>query len=384
MKSSVHHPRWLVAGGLSLLLLGGCSALDEIIGKEESVDYKSTVSGDPLSIPPDLTQAHRDTRFQAPKRGQAVSLSEYSHAQTQAQPSGPTASNVLPVHEDIEVKRDGDLRWLVVDQPAEQVYPKLLEFWQEQGFTIQSEDPRAGLVMTDWAENRSKIPDSWIRSLLSSVVDQVFDSGERERFRTRLERIDGKTEVFISHQHMYETPTQDGAAFKWVQGNEDQGLNAVMLARLMVFLGTDLEDARAKVASNEAEQPQTPAQPLVEIQNTADQRVLSLNEGFDRAWRRVGVAIDSAGFFVEDRDRSTGEYFIRYLDADSGEKIEQPNIIGRLFRARNTAEPLNLRIRVRAEGASRTQVQVTDADGQLLDSGTAGRILNVLSEHMPS
>ena len=63
-----------------------------------------------------------------------------------------------------------------------------------------------------------------------------------------------------------------------------------------------------------------------------------LNESFDRAWRRVGVAIDSAGFSVEDRDRSAGEFFIRYLDSDTGEKIEQQNIIGRIFGSRNTAE----------------------------------------------
>ncbi|AQS52060.1 MAG TPA: outer membrane protein assembly factor BamC [Paenalcaligenes hominis] len=376
MKITPKPTPWFAVTGLSLVLLSGCSALDEFTGKQESVDYKSTVSGDPLSIPPDLTQANRDARFQAPARG-AMSYSQY--AESQAESNTVTQnSRVLPSADGIQVKRDGELRWLIVDQPAEVIYPRVIEFWNEQGFTIQSDDPRAGLIATDWAENRSKIPDSWIRSLLGSVIDQVFDSGERERFRTRLERVDGKTEVYISHQHMYETPTTDGAAFKWVHGKEDQGLNAVMLARLMVFLGTDLEQAQAQVKAAEADT----AEPLVQVQDTSNNRQLTLNEGFDRAWRRVGVAIDSAGFSVEDRDRSAGEYYIRYLDADSGEKIEQPNIIGRLFRARNTAEAQRLRIRVQAQGAASTVVQVVDEQGQVLNTATAGRIINVLSSHM--
>ena len=376
MKITPKPTPWFAVTGLSLVLLSGCSALDEFTGKQESVDYKSTVSGDPLSIPPDLTQANRDARFQAPARG-AMSYSEY--AESQAESNTVTQnSRVLPSADGIQVKRDGELRWLIVDQPAEVIYPRVIEFWNEQGFTIQSDDPRAGLIATDWAENRSKIPDSWIRSLLGSVIDQVFDSGERERFRTRLERVDGKTEVYISHQHMYETPTTDGAAFKWVHGKEDQGLNAVMLARLMVFLGTDLEQAQAQVKAAEADT----AEPLVQVQDTSNNRQLTLNEGFDRAWRRVGVTMDSAGYTVEDRDRSAGEYYIRYLDADSGEKIEQPNIIGRLFRARNTAEAQRLRIRVQAQGAASTVVQVVDEQGQVSNTATAGRIINVLSSHM--
>lgn len=371
-----------LAAGLSLTLLSGCSALNEFMGKEESVDYKSTVTGDPLSIPPDLTQANQDARFQSPLRGQGgLSYSQYAQAQ-QAKPAvGRVQSNVLPEQDGIQVMRDGDLRWLVVDKAAEEIYPHILEFWTNQGFTLHSEDPRAGVMLTDWAENRAKIPDSWIRSLLGSVVDQVFDSGERERFRTRLERVNGKTEIYISHQHMYETPTTDGAAFKWVHGKEDPGLNAVMLARLMVFLGTDLEQAQAQVAQAEATKDDTPA--LIQVQDDASQRQLVLNEGFDRAWRRVGVGIDSAGFSVEDRDRSTGEYYIRYLDADSGEKIEQPNIIGRLFRARNTAEAQRLRISVSAQGANVSVVRVLDENGQVLNTPTAGRIINVLSTNMP-
>lgn len=358
--------------GLSAVLLAGCSSVNQMLGLEESVDYKSTVSGDPLTIPPDLTQANRDVRYTAPEG--VTTFSEYAAAQDGQPAVGST--QVLPQSDDIQVRRDGDLRWLVVNRPVEQIYPQLLEFWNDQGFTIRSEDPRTGLIETDWAENRAKIPEGWLRSALGAIIDQVFDSGERERFRMRLERVGpSSAEIYISHQHMYEEPASDGTSFRWVHGKEDPGLNAAMLARLMVYLGTDVKTASSRVA--EAEKVDTKPS----VQALPDRTALVLAESFDRAWRRVGVAIDSAGFSVEDRDRSSGDYYIRYLDVDLGQKIEQPNIFTRMFGWRNTAEPVPYRINVRDQGGN-SLVTVTDANGVIQEDDTAKRILTVLVDHM--
>src|SRR5690606_19375957 len=102
--------------GLSMLLLSGCSALNQALGTEEAVNYKSTVAGDPLSIPPDLTQANRDARFRAPEG--TATYSQYAQSQ-QAQLNAADRSSVLPQTQGISVMRDGDIRWLVVDKPAE-------------------------------------------------------------------------------------------------------------------------------------------------------------------------------------------------------------------------------------------------------------------------
>ncbi len=360
--------------GVAAATLSGCSTWDQLMGTEESVEYKSTVRGNSLSVPPDLTQINENAQYRAPDG--SLTFSEYAHNQAQQSSMSP-ADRVLPQQEGIEVRRDGDLRWLVIDRPAEEIYPQLIEFWGDNGFTVRTQNPRAGLIETDWAENRAKIPEGWIRSALGAIIDQVFDSGERERFRTRLERVDGKTEVYVSHQHMYETPTTDGAAFKWVHGKEDPGLNAIMLARMMVYLGTDQNRARELVEQAEKH----PVKPDITEADTTETAALFLGEPFDRAWRRVGVAIDSAGFSVDDRDRSVGEFFIRYLDTDTGEKIEQRNFIDRLLGSRNKAEAARLRIKV-AQQANGSQVTVLDDNGQTDDSQTARRILSVLKSHM--
>ncbi|MGB6241076.1 MAG: outer membrane protein assembly factor BamC [Castellaniella sp.] len=352
--------------------LAGCSTLGQLTGQSESIEYKSTVTGDPLSIPPDLTQASDNTHYKAPEG--TASLSAYSASQRNQ--SANPADRVLPQSAGIEVMRDGTLRWLVVSEAAETLYPKIIEFWGQQGFTIQSQNPKVGLIETDWAENRAKVPEGWLRSALGSVLDQVFDSGERDRFTTRLERVNGKTEVYISHQHMEETPTIDGTAFKWVFGKEDPGLNAAMLARLMVYLGTDQQKAAQDIKNASQD---TGAGTTAQLAD--GQASLMVNESFDRAWRRVGVAIDSARFTVEDRNRDQGDYYIRYLDTDTGEQIQQQTVFGRMFGTRNAAEPQKLRVHLAQQGGG-TQVTVLNQDGQQMTDATARRILSVLDNNL--
>lgn len=359
--------------GLGLTVLAGCSQLNQLTGGEEAVNYKSTVAGDPLSIPPDLSQANSGAHYKAPEG--STTFSQFAKNQQERRTAGP-GENILPQSSGVQVMRDGNIRWLVVDQPAEVVYPKVVEFWGEQGFTIRTQNSRAGLMETDWAENRAKIPEGWIKSALGSLMDSVFDSGERERFRSRLERVNGKTEIYISHDQMVETGTNDNRGWKWIEGKEDPGLNAAMLARLMVFLGTDIQTAQAKVQQAEK------APGVAQVTKAQDgQAVLTLAEPFDRAWRRVGVAIDAAGFSVDDRDRSTGDYFVRYLDTDTGQKIEQPNFISRMFGGKGSSEAKVFRIHVAQQGQG-SIVNVLDQNGQPDTTETAKRIITVLSGHM--
>jgi len=355
---------------LALTALTGCAQFDQLM-EGDSVDYRSTVRSEPLTIPPDLTQITRNAQYRLDNG--VTTFTQYAEGQHPAM--SVSANPVLPQPDDMSVMRDGSLRWLSVDQPAEAIYPKVVDFWLEQGFTIFSQNPATGLIETDWAENRKKIPENWLRSVLT-IIDQVFDSGERERFRTRLERINGKTEIYISHEQMVETPSSD-STFRWVPGKEDPNLNAAMLARLMVFLGSSEQQARAKIAQSQ----DAVATPTLLAPDQGDV-ALTLTESFDRAWRRVGVAIDAAGFALEDRDRSSGDYFIRYLDTDTGVKREQGNFFTRLFGSSgNSTEAEQFRIHIQEQG-EHALVTVLNAQGARDTSVTAQRILSVLADQI--
>jgi len=279
----------------------------------------------------------------------------------------------------MRVERDGDIRWLSIDQPPEAVFPKLVDFWGAQGFTVRANDPKAGLIETDWAENRAKIPESWIRTALGSILDSVWDSGERERFRTRIERVGNGTEVYVSHEQMLEKRVgYDDSQVQWQHGKEDPGLNAAMLARMLVFLGTDVDKASTMVAQAEKQQ----RKPQVAEVN-ADGASLRVSESFDRAWRRVGLALDSGGFTVDDRDRSAGDYFVRYRDTDTGEKNQEPGFFSRMFGGSSRSEAPQYRLHlVQDTAGAQTLVTVLDSNGQRDNSATAQRLLSVLADKM--
>ncbi|CAM4123334.1 outer membrane protein assembly factor BamC [Kerstersia similis] len=369
------------------VVLAGCSSVNELLGNEESIDYKGASSNrtKPLSIPPDLTQAASDPRYQMPASGSTTftAFQQQGAEAAQAKPLGP---NVLPEFPGLRIVRDGDRRWLEADASPSELYPRIVTFWEEQGFPIASNDPAVGIIQTGWAENRAKIPESGLRNLLGRIIDQVWDSGERERFRTRLERIDGRTEIFISHDHMFERNVgHDDARVKWEVGPESPELNAAMLSRMMVYLGGGDEEAMKKAGQLKAEEAAAAdnaakaAPAAVALASGAD--MLEVPEPFDRAWRRVGMGLDSAGFTVDDRDRAAGEYFVRYADIDSGMKSESANFFTRLFRTSPDLDVQVYRLRLQQVG-DLTQVYVVDDKGNKVSDGAARRLLTVLKDKL--
>lgn len=369
----------IAGAAAALVALAGCSSVNQFLGREDAIDYKSAASPRAsLSVPPDLTQVPESTRYRVPDVPGATSFSDYSseQARRQALAGDLAAASVLPQRDNMRMNRDGENRWLTLNLPADEVYNKALDFWREQGFNIRSQNPQAGLIETDWAENRAKIPQDFLRRTIGRVLDQAWDSGEREQFRTRLERApDGSIEVYFTHQHMVEQIVSESQT-KWVPGPSNPDLDAAMLARFMVFLGAAEAQAEAQLASASVAQPATPQT----VRGSGSAGMLEIDESFDRAWRRVGLALDRGNFTVEDRDRAAGQYFVRYVDIDA-QQAERPGLLTRIFGRSEPKPHPQYRVALR-ETAGVTQITVLDAEGRPDNSATAGRILEVLLQQL--
>ena len=343
--------------------LSACSTLEG-----DKIDYRSASKGPSLEVPPDLTQLSRDTRYAVPGSG-PVSANTYALGQTV--PGMPTAATALG---DVRVERAGNQRWLVVNRSPDQLWPLVRDFWQESGFLLAMDQPNLGIMETDWAENRAKIPQDIIRSTLGKVIDSVYSTAERDKFRTRLERGASGTEIFISHRGMievYSNATKDQTV--WQPRPADPELEAEFLRRLMVRLGAPQVQAEAATAS-------APSKTSSRVSTVGSQPVVLIDEPFDRAWRRVGLALDRTGFTVEDRDRSQGTYFVRYVPPNPDKK--EPGFFGKLFSRNEPAEaPLKYRINVKGEGQT-TTVSVAKADGAPETSQNAQRIVQVIAEDL--
>jgi len=373
--------RLRAAAALALALLAaGCGSTGNIIDGASQIEYKSAGKLPPLDVPPDLTAPSREGRYQIPEGNRGgTNLSDYEAGRTH-QPR-PGSTEVLPTVPGMRVERNGDQRWLVLEQPPEKVWPMMRAFWQENGMLIAREMPEAGILETEWAENRAKINDSWARTTIGSVFEPLMSTGERDKYRMRLERRpDGGTEVYISHrglEEVYVGDLQERTQTAWQVRASDPGLEAEFLRRLMVRLGEPEQEARAKVnAAKAGEQRATLKKGL----DGAPQ--LEVLEPFDRAWRRVGLALDRVGFTVEDRDRQKGIYFVRYADPQATKKDE--GLLGKLAFWRDdksAAKPAQYQVAV-TSAAESSEVKVLDSKGVAESSPTSQRILALLHEQL--
>ncbi|MDP2220191.1 MAG: outer membrane protein assembly factor BamC [Hydrogenophaga sp.] len=348
------------------VLATGCSIL-----QEDKIDYKSAERGVSLDVPPDLTQLSRDSRYNVP--GSVVTASGYQTAQPAQASSSTTAVNTVG---DVRIERAGNQRWLVIDRPADKLWSPVRDFWQENGFLLELDQENLGIMETDWAENRAKLPQDIIRRTIGKVFENLYSTGERDKFRTRLERnTAGGTEIYISHRGMievYSSAQKDQTV--WQPRPVDSELETEFLRRLMVKLG--MSEAQAKAAT-ETE----PAQAAARVTTVNNLPVVQIDDGFDRAWRRVGLSLDRTGFTVEDRDRTQGIYFVRYVPAQAT-NAAKPGFFGRLFGGSAAeAAPVKYRVVVRSSGEN-TTVSVQDAQGQPENSANAQNILQLLANDL--
>jgi outer membrane protein assembly factor BamC len=363
-----------VSALVALGLLAGCSSLREVMDGER-VDYKSSgAKGPSLDVPPDLTQLSRETRYVVP--GTAVSASSYQVGQ----PTQAVQTAAVTVG-DVRIERAGSQRWLVVNRPADKLWSPVRDFWLESGFLLSQDDENLGIMETDFAENRAKLPQDFIRSALGKVFDGLYSTGERDKFRTRLERrTDGATEIYVSHRGMVEVITgakngnaTTGDSTVWQPRPADPELEAEFLRRMMVKLGVSQEQSKALVAAGATKQTSR-------IATVNNQSVVQIDEGFERAWRRVGLALDRTGFTVEDRDRSQGTYFVRYVEPVTNKT--EPGFFSKLFSGSPAATPpLKYRIAVKSQGES-TTVSVLNAQGAPESSANAQRIVQVIADDL--
>ena len=372
--SGVFKTSMLAAVAASMALLGGCSTMNDML-KGDKIDYKTSGKAGPsLEVPPDLTQLTRETRYVVP--GTAVSANAFQVGQgTQALPVAALAVG------DVRIERSGSQRWLVVNRPADKLYGPIRDFWLESGFLLALDQENLGIMETDFAENRAKLPQDFIRETLGKVFESLYSTGERDKFRTRLERnAAGGTEIFVSHRGLVEVvvggstgknTTGDSTVWQPVPPNPE--LEAEFLRRLMVKLGVAQEQSKVLVAAGT---PRTTSN----VATVNGVPVVQMEEAFDRAWRRVGLTLDRTGFTVEDRDRAQGTYFVRYVDVTSDRK--EPGFLSKLFSAATpSVPPIKYRITLKSQGDA-TTVSVLNAQGAPESSVNAQRIVKVIADDL--
>jgi outer membrane protein assembly factor BamC len=361
-----------------MLSLAGCESMPSL---SKRIDYKSAANATPsLELPPDLTTPQYDDRY-------AVSSASELAAKDATRPK---QSELLPTNSEAHVARAGTQRWLVVNATPEQAWSTVRKFWTDSGFVIATEQPALGIMETDWAENRAEIPQDILRKYIGKYIDVFYSTYKRDKFRTRIERgaDPGTVEIYVSHRGMEQVPTTkvdnvQGAGFAWGLMPPNPGLEAEMLSRLMMRFGTP--EAVAEAATSPSAAASAPQHARLEKADGLSKLVV--DDAFDRAWRRVGLALDRTGFTVVDRDRSSGTYFVRFADPDTemARKDRDKGFLSKLFtfwkKDDDKEKPEQYRIKV-AEVSPQSTVVVEDTTGKPDRSPASDRILALLRDQL--
>jgi outer membrane protein assembly factor BamC len=374
MSITKRHPTTLALGAalVSAVATTGCSSVGDFLSGDK-VDYRSSGAQTvKLDVPPDLSQLPGQTRY-----GQVTASTVSASSLMRADKAD--ANVVLPQSTTVKLERQGQTRWLSVNLPPEAVAEQVRSFWLDMGFELTTDKADLGLFETNFNENRAKVPQDGVRKALGKVFEALYDTGERDQYRTRIERTAGGCEVYITHRGLSEE-FEDAKKERttWKVRPSDPGLEAEMLSRLMVKLGAPKDAATAAKAVAAAPVAANAALARLDASGVN----LSVDADFDTAWRRVGLALDRSGFTVENRDRKNGNYEVRLSDSDV--EANKPGFFKRLFSSSAASYDGLSRYNVKVVGQSRsnTQVSVTDDKGNASKSDTAKRIAKQLLDEL--
>jgi outer membrane protein assembly factor BamC len=377
--------RAVLAGFLGVIALTGCTTIENLFTSDK-IDYKSAsatrTTG--LEVPPDLTQLSRDSRYQQPGGSISATTFQAGSAAAAAPAAAASATSLIAPQAvgAFRMERLGNERWLSTSQSPDEVYPLVRAFWKDNGFNLVEDRSEAGVLETDWAENRAKLPNDFVRDTIGKVFDNAYSTGELDKYRTRIERTPTGCDIYISHRGMVEVYTgQRQESTVWQARPADPQLEAAFLSRLMIRLGAKEEQAKTLVATAAAA-PTGPSHARLLADRPGP--TLQVDDNFDRAWRRVGIALDRSGFTVEDRDRTQGLYFVRYVDPKFAGR-EEPNLFSRMLsfgrKKADDGSPVKYRVKVAGEGAS-SSVSVLDSAGKPENSDNGKRIAGLLLDDL--
>lgn len=332
------------------LVLAGCG----VFGGDDSLQEQRE-AGD-LRIPPDLEIVRDPLALTVPE--------------IESEAEAQTPEPVLPQSRRVSVTRFGELRWITVDSPPEQVWEGLGEFLDAQGVPLDTERPALGLVETEWLYTAKPFG----RGPFAPRVEERGAAQVADRYLIRVERGESEREadVFVAHRRL--ARDQQG---NWRYVGADPFLEAELLRSLAIYFGVPPSESVRRVAGA------TGVAPTPDIErNEAGQPVLDLEQEFLNAWRRVGLALDRAAFTITQRNREQRYYQLRYDTQADSARPEEGFFESLAFWREDIPDTVATYRLVFDDLEQGTRLRLTTEQGEPAPDALAGEILALLRERL--
>ncbi len=343
---------------LVLLLAAGLSACSMFgRGGEESMDESER-----LTIPPDLSD----------ERIGSVPDSEGRQSARLSDLAAGRGGGLLPETPGMRMQRYGSDRWLELEAGPDEVWRWLNRYLDDNDVEVVRRSQSLGLVETDWLPRPLGVSGG-----IFMPVPMDTDAPVREQYLFRLEPLSGGgTELYVAHRRAVQT--ERNGESRWEPRDADRSRESEALRGFMVHMGmSESEAARAGVTADAGT-----IRTALESDNGVPR--LIIEEPYLQGWRRTGLALDRAGFSVQDRDRSAGRYVVRYDPAAEADR-RGPGFFSRLafWRDREeTLEPGNYVIRVQSDGGRTVLSVEAEDDDRDISPELAEQLLALIEEQL--
>ena len=400
----------------AVVLLSGCqpAALDDLM-QGRKIDYKNESSqrGKTLAHPPDIIS---DALIRGGEGGDddGVSLSEYRVGDVPE--IDEDAGKVAPEAESAKValRGGGNLLWLEAETNPDKAWDTARAFWDDLGFPLEKDEPKLGYMETEWLDIRA-LRSFGLGGLFDDFLNRIRDSGQRDKFRTRIDPEDGRegARIYIAHQHITEVYDlrREGTRAGFQALPSDPHLEAEMLRRMLLYFSgeklpfetaatgdevasadenadSDSEsDSESESEGGEDGETSEEEEAPVEIGEDYDLRgdSLLIKKPLREAYLLVRIGLDRGGFTLEDRDVSEASFYIRHSGGPESDRIfgaSEEGFFNRLF---VRAEPVvrDIKIQLTAEdGHSVARAWAADDEGELTAEQSES-LLRLLAENLP-
>lgn len=249
-------------------------------------DYMDSKSVEDLQIPPQLTPPDATDELKIPKPSRKAMQAFKENQQIQG--------TVAPKFKGIQLKSEGGLYYLQIDEDADKLWPTLEDFWANEGIKLGKDEPLVGFMETDWVKNFD-VKEKLNPGLFKRIV-AALDSDNQDIFRLRVERMENPaaTRIFISHRG--KQVIVNGDDVNWIQRWPEPQYEKEILYRLTLFLGITRMNADKLFLAYQ------PVKLRIKPIRGEDHQYDMVGK-MDYVWNRMLVALDEAGVDVLEQDK---------------------------------------------------------------------------------
>lgn len=263
---------------------------------------------------------------------------------------------------EVVIQRMQDRSWIVVDASPGEVWPRIRDYWRQEGVEISTENPTSGVMDTAWF-----------------IVDGNVLT--REKFRVIVDTgfQDNSSEIRLLHLSAPQaTPMFEQV--NWPAASVDVEVEYRMLSDLSIYLADVADLYQASSVSFLAGNISSTGKANI-FTTPAGADVLQLQAEYSRCWAAVGRALTRAGMEITSESSDLGMYEVLYVPGgEEDEEEEEPGFFTKvitlngIFSEEERANALPFRVEV-LEVNDGADVRVSPINSNSSERREAGKTL---------